>query len=344
MCTICLDSVVARRKIGINKFERYWKVFLSLGILAFVWVIATKRKMAPDEFYSSEAEEHMPNTSSHISICMMLPVTSRGVAHNKLIGLRLADLPLIHTFLPSLLDTIENMYEYHLYIGYDYDDPWYDDATNRQDLFKSIDDQVKAISQKTIRLYVRPITLFGIDQRITAIWNTLASAAYRHGCDYFYPANDDLKFLTKGWTSAAIRTLEASPVAKNFGVVAFRDVSSCSYPTFHLTHRTHLEIHDGIYYPLPSHGAHQDPWIFGMYRGWNCSFFLAKYELKNHIGISVDARYPYGDSSHLARWIQRSRKVLYNRLQLLSPSVYNQSFVEPTNLDKNVQWTVPCSV
>ncbi|CAF1493313.1 unnamed protein product, partial [Adineta ricciae] len=140
---------------------------------------------------------------------------------------------LLHTFIPSVLNTIEIQYNYHLYIGYDRDDPCY----------------IKNTSSSDFRVYIKTNVLYGIDQRITAIWNILAAIAYKDDCDYFYPANDDLQLRTKGWTSAAIQLLQSCGVASNFGIVAFRDISACEYPTFHLTHRKHLDLHDGIYYP-----------------------------------------------------------------------------------------------
>jgi hypothetical protein len=279
--------------------------------------------------------------SSRLSICMMLPVTSRGISYNKTLGLRFSDLPLVHSFLPSLLNTIEEQYSYRLYIGYDYGDPFYDNASNWATLLKIFNSYATKGEHSRFHVQFNPRILYGIDQRITAIWNTLAAIAYNDSCDYFYPANDDLHLATSGWTTAAIRELQKCPVANNFGVVAFRDLSACGYPTFHLTHRTHLDLHDGIYYPLPSHGAHQDPWIFSMYRAWNCAFFLSKYELRNHIGISVIARYDYG-VSQLPQWIQRSRLILFNRLLALPSSRYNQSHVNSNDLNSQIDWLVPC--
>ena len=277
-----------------------------------------------------------------LSICMMLPVTSRGLLHNRSHGVKLFDLPLVHTFIPSLLNTMEHQYDYRLYIGYDVDDPWYDNTTNWQDLHDFIRMNMKQESRFGLHLEVKPKILYGIDQRITAIWNSLATAAYNDHCDYFYQANDDMLIQTKGWTSSAIRTLEQCPVGKNFGVVAFNDLTACEYPTFHLTHRTHLDLHDGIYYPLPSHGAHQDPWIFSMYRPWRCAVVLRQYRVKNHVGLSVKARYDYGDERPLQSWIRRSRTRLYHLLSTEYATRYNQSFVNASSINLDLSFTIPC--
>ncbi len=333
-----------RRSMLLSKSIKICVGFLII-ICGFYGVLFSMRMVKMnilESLFSWKNSAHNAKFSSRLSICMMLPVTSRGIIHNLSLGPRLIDLPLVHTFIPSFLKTIEDKYDYRLYLGYDYNDAWYDNEKNLRDLVNLFDTYMRNASWSGYHVELRPIMLFGIDKRITAIWNTLAATAYKDLCDYFYPANDDLQFRTKGWTSAAVHELEKCVVASNFGVVAFRDLSACSFPTFHLTHRTHLDLHDGIYYPLPAHGAHQDPWIFGMYRIWNCAFFLPQYELRNHVGISVTARYEYGNGSQLVYWITRSRRQLYNRL--LSSSRYDQDFIKPSNLYSQMDWTVPCEI
>lgn len=278
------------------------------------------------------------NASNRLSICMMLPVTSRGIAKSSS-EVHLWDLPLVNSFLPSLIQTVDDCYDYRVYIGYDYDDPFYDNEVNWQNLLSFFDHTLEKSNRSGIRIAIHRTILYGIDRRITAIWNTIASMAYKDNCDYYYPANDDMKLLTFGWTSKAISKLKECSVAMNFGIVAFRDVGSCQYPTFHLTHRTHLDLHDGIYYPLPSHGAHQDPWIFALYRVWNCSFFLDQHRILNHVGLSEKQRYEYGDNN-IITWVKRARINLHKRL--LSSSRFNQSLINSHNLNSNINYLVPC--
>ena len=279
------------------------------------------------------------NKSNCLSVCMMLPVTSRGIEKKSSSEIHLWDLPLVHSFLPSLIETVDNDYNYRLYIGYDYDDPFYDNETNWQNLLSYFAHALERSNRSTIKIAIRRSILYGIDRRITAIWNTLASMAYADHCDYYYPANDDMKLLTFGWTKQAILKLKECSVGMNFGIVAFRDIGACQYPTFHLTHRTHLDLHDGIYYPLPSHGAHQDPWIFALYRVWNCSFFLDQHRIANHVGLSKKQRYNYGDGNILS-WVKRARMNLYQRLLFLSH--FNQSSINSSNLYLHLDYLVPC--
>ena len=54
------------------------------------------------------------------------------------------------------------------------------------------------------------VPLYGSEKTglITYYWNTLALRGYVDGCDYFFPSNDDLEFLNKGWLEEAVTTLE----------------------------------------------------------------------------------------------------------------------------------------
>ncbi|CAF1685702.1 unnamed protein product, partial [Adineta ricciae] len=160
-------------------------------------------------------------------------------------------------------------------------------------------------------------------------------------CDYFYPANDDLQIRSYGWTTAAIQSLNSCRVAKDFGTVTFKDITLCRYPTFNLVHRTHLDLHEGVYYPVPSHGAHQDLWIFGLYELWQCSFYLSEHQVANHVGIGLNTRYKYGNSDDVEKWIKRSRWTLFQKLQSL-PHLYNQSFINSSQIDNNIRTEVPC--
>lgn len=336
-------------KMRISSFImfRSMKIYVWLLILSyvsFIWIILklmkTKHTNMNGAWYPNVSNEFPPY---RLSVCLMVPVTSRGIEYNKDKGLLLSDLPLVHTFIPSLLNTIEKHYDYWLYIGYDIDDPWYDNETNWRTLMNFIQIKSRETTHAKLRLNVRPVKLYGIDKRITAIWNSLAATAYRDLCDYFYPANDDLQFQTEGWTSSAIRRLKKCTFASNFGIVAFKDIAACDYPTFHLTHRTHLDLHDGIYYPLPFHGAHQDPWIFSVYRPWKCAFVLHHLKVKNHIGLEGGkARYEYGDSQRLVFWVQLSRQRLYKRLSSLSSFHYDQSFINLSRLTTDVELKIPC--
>ncbi|CAF1648523.1 unnamed protein product [Rotaria magnacalcarata] len=237
---------------------------------------------------------------------------------------------------------MEDQYDYRLYIGYDYGDSWYDNASNWQDLSIFIKRESTQTGRSKTKLSFRAIILFGIDQRITAVWNTIASVALKDQCDYFYPANDDLELITKGWTSGAIHALKSCHVASNFGIATFRDVTVCMAPTFHLVHRTHLDFHNGFYYPIPAHGAAQDPWIYSLYRPWRCAFVLKQYQIRNHIGLTSGPRYDYADRSRLDQWIQRGRRELYGRLSTFNSSRYNQSFVNYSLLNLDLNWDTPC--
>lgn len=149
---------------------------------------------------------------------------------------------------------------------------------------------------------------------ITGIWNFIASEAYHaHKCDYFYPANDDLVLITAGWTARAVERLAACPLRPNFGVAAFTDIWLYSSPTFHLTHRTHLDLFGGLYYPIPSEGAHQDSWAFSVYQEWGCGTKFSSVKVRNRVRnatTTAGGRYDYNSNAEACdalEWIAASR-------------------------------------
>lgn len=319
-------------------------IWLTVSVLvnAAIFIFCTKYLQKTGSPGRSSTISSPLSVASESTICMMMPVTSRGILFDVRSGLKVTDLPLTSKFLPSFFNTIEKNYQYRIYVAYDYGDLWFDNYANLEELFAFFKKMKSDSVALSFSVELKTIILYGIDRRITAIWNTIANKAYKDGCDYFYPANDDFLIITDKWTSAAISALKACSVAPNFGIAVFRDISSCMYPTFHLVHRTHIKLNDEIYYPLPSHGAHQDPWIYSHYRGWDCAFFLKDYEVKNHIGINVNSRYEYGPQN-FTHWIARSRVEMYRKLNTLS-SIYRQDHIEERYLLSNLKdsWILPC--
>ena len=106
----------------------------------------------------------------------------------------------------------------------------------------------------------------------------------------------------------------ASPRAHSaFGVAAFTDIWLYSSPTFHLTHRTHLDLFGGLYYPIPSEGAHQDSWAFSVYQEWGCGTKFSSVKVRNRVRnatTTAGGRYDYNSNAEACdalEWIAASR-------------------------------------
>ena len=58
-------------------------------------------------------------------------------------------------------------------------------------------------------------------------------------------------------------------------MITFRDLGNFGRPfTFHVVHRTHMELFNFAYYPCWSSAAHQDPYLYGIYRQMNWATLL----------------------------------------------------------------------
>ncbi len=59
------------------------------------------------------------------------------------------------------------------------------------------------------------------------------------GCEYLYQSNDDVQFISDGWTDTFVSVLKSSPVAPNYGVVGALDINNPLVLTQSMVHRTH---------------------------------------------------------------------------------------------------------
>ena len=96
------------------------------------------------------------------------------------------------------------------------------------------------------------------------------------------------------------------------GAVRRERVSGESH-TFHLTHRTHLDLFGGLYYPIPSEGAHQDSWAFSVYQEWGCGTKFSSVKVRNRVRnatTTAGGRYDYNSNAEACdalEWIAASR-------------------------------------
>jgi len=217
------------------------------------------------------------------------------------------DLVVFRIFLTSLLSTLPTDidYSYSLYLGYNYEDELFCDC-EKMAVFNEV--LLELIDDRPFEVHFIP--LYGSEKTglITFYWNQLAPRLYVDGCQYFFPSNDDLEFIDKGWLETAVQTLQTHcHVGPNVGMVTFKDRGNIGRPyTFHLTHRTHLELFNFAYYPCWTASSHQDPYLFVTYRQMECATLLTnKHKIKNHATLqnsekySGGSRYVYGCAQHV---------------------------------------------
>lgn len=201
-----------------------------------------------------------------IHVALGIPTTSKGHKHVE-------ENPLLKVLLPSLSATIGrkgteegDKYVYKLYLAIDRGDALYDNLNNQQ-LLK--DEVAKLMKDYNFHFQIiRVINSFGW---VPMLWNTVFHHAITDGSDYFYQLNDDVRFITPGWTTTLIDRLLKNPVKTNFGVTGPTDEGNRSIFTQAFVHKTHHKIF-GYFYPYVFKNWYSDDWISMVYREKNSYF------------------------------------------------------------------------
>jgi hypothetical protein len=124
--------------------------------------------------------------------------------------------------------------------------------------------------------------------KVCAIWRHLARLAVRDAFDFFVLLGDDVVIQTPNWFSHVVREFErmhasAPDVPFGFGCVAVQDMTHSFFPTFPVVHKTHMEIFGDEIFPDVFFNQDADPFLYEIYKRWNCSTF-AQCALSNNVG------------------------------------------------------------
>ena len=203
-------------------------------------------------YYTSSLKWNLTGTSLHynrhytitskMDIAILIPTTTRNIKSPKLEKLSLT------TFcLPSIVATIESVYDYTVYIGID-----------KGDYLRTVEAKILLKFPFVKSVHVEGGTF-------TKAVNQIAKLAYNDNMTYFVRINDDTEFATKNWTSAGIQILK-NYVPSNVGVVG----PICTHGnqqilTHDMVHRTHLDIFHN-YYPPAFENWWADDWITNVYK------------------------------------------------------------------------------
>jgi hypothetical protein len=179
----------------------------------------------------------------------------------------------LHTLLlPSIEKTISSdewsTFRVEVIVAFDKGDAFWENAAHREGLVKDLHIPVSFVSipKKTDR------------KRIP--FNEACRSAYDYGADYIVRVNDDTQFITNGWITKGVRTLQAYEPA-NVGVAG----PTCRQGntrilTHDMVHRTHMEIF-ADYYPPEFDNWWIDDWITLVY-GSNHTTKLRDWEVRHH--------------------------------------------------------------
>ena len=204
-------------------------------------------------------------------IALGLPITSK---QNKEPDVQ--TIPFSRVFIPSLLKTIESeKYRYVMYMGFDEGDSFYDVPANRESLRQYVQSKIEGYP-----IEFQMVRVVNSNGWVPFIWNVLFQHAIDDGCDYFYQLNDDIEFVTPGWTSAFVNGLKTSSVGENVGVIGPRDDGNARLLTQAFVHRNHYAIF-GYLYPYVFRNWYSDDWITKVYQDIGGTIHAKDFEVVN---------------------------------------------------------------
>lgn len=203
-------------------------------------------------------------------------------------------------FLKSFLLTMDEIFQYIIYIGIDKGDHLLDNEeqqafiTKFSTVFKNITFKF-VVFDKTIK-----------KGHVGKMWNIVHKKAYEENCDYFFQCGDDILFKTSGWIKRSIEMLKkhnniglTGPINNNPRILTQSFVS-----------RKHMEIF-GWYFPeeIPNWGI--DDWYNYVYQP-NYFYPLAEHFCSNNGG---KPRYAVNDEEDF--FIVSSKEEFGEKLQKL---------------------------
>jgi hypothetical protein len=139
----------------------------------------------------------------------------------------------------------------HLYVGIDFDDRLHNNTKWKRHVHE-------------LHPFVTYVPVHPHERRRSLPWNELLRVAYRNGHDYFVRTQDDVVVLTFGWLPKLVGALQAMG---NLGVAgpSFAEGNTRILAAMDVTHRTHLCIFSGNYYPSTFDNYYVDDWISKVY-------------------------------------------------------------------------------
>jgi hypothetical protein len=202
-------------------------------------------------------------------VSILIPVCSRNQTYSSF-----EDIPFMRNFYPSFLATKSTSFTYNIYIGYDDDDIFYIENSNK---FNSITDKLFSLKE--------------CQHAPAKAWNILAEKAYATS-DYLFQIGDDVILETPGWTERFIERLESN---NNIGVVGpcnivnYRQRTNVHRPFVienAFVSKKHIEIFGYFFHPSIKNW-YCDDWITRIYDSF-LSEIQINFTCSNTI---VDARY-----------------------------------------------------
>jgi hypothetical protein len=140
--------------------------------------------------------------------------------------------------------------------------------------------------------------------KICLLWREMAQRAYVDGCHYYVLLGDDVEVnyvnpsllstssglcasastaLPLSWPDLIHQKFQLMPIP-GFGCLSLHDLGAPGFPTFPVLSRVHFDIFSGKVVPDDFINQDGDPYLWELYRRWNCSTFLPEVTIVNEMG------------------------------------------------------------
>ena len=176
----------------------------------------------------------------------------------------LSQLAVFQHLLPSVARTVECGFDYLVVLGYDVGDRFWDetaDAVARAELW--FEQQVaRPLREVGVTAHLKFARVKNDVKKPGPVFTAITQTAFDAGADYIYRVNDDTELVTR-WAGQFVAALAA---LDNVGAVG----PTCRQGnrkilTHDFTHRTHMDIFQGQYYPPELSDWWMDDWISRVY-------------------------------------------------------------------------------
>ena len=228
-------------------------------------LVGGSRVRAPPPRHVSvpELETCPPSSGNQPLIALCCGTTTRG-KQGWITPSRLDDLAVFHHLLPSFHRTVECGFRYVVVLGYDIGDRWWDLGGGAEQGRRWFDENVKSVlAKKNVQAELRYAVVDNKVKKPGPVFTGITREAfYEAKADYIYRVNDDTELATR-WAKHFVAALSSM---NNVGAVG----PACQQGnrrilTHDFTHRTHMEIFGGQYYPPQLSDWWMDDWISRVY-------------------------------------------------------------------------------
>lgn len=147
-------------------------------------------------------EEDIINLKTKVGF--IIPTTTKGKLFNSV-----EDLYFVKYTFDTFIQTLKNYehFECVFYVGYDYDDKFYSEESNRSKLIEFLYTKYP-LDKLNVNVKLLEFPRDIPKGYLTRMWNFLYDQAYEENCNYFYQCGDDIKFRTMGWLYDSVQNLK----------------------------------------------------------------------------------------------------------------------------------------